>query len=164
MYTIIYLLETQPCDKTLHIVWYKEQWPFIVSPTPGLAWSIYHQNRPFAPILTTFSAWETKKIGDRNTSLQQKRVYTSLGSSCPTCVHQSWEEYQRIVLANMSKPYDFMFWEMVDHLSNDINAKYHDWHTFQWQDDIYRCTHWIRLVYALSACIFNIDMHVHIIL
>ncbi len=24
------------------------------------------------------------------TSLQQKRVYTSLGSSCPTCVHQSW--------------------------------------------------------------------------
>ncbi len=25
------------------------------------------------------------------TSLQQKRVYTSLGSSCPTCVHQSWE-------------------------------------------------------------------------
>ncbi len=41
------------------------------------------------------------------TSLQQKRVYTSLGSSCPTCVHQSWEEYRRIVLANMSKPYDF---------------------------------------------------------
>ena len=31
------------------------------------------------------------------TSLQQKRVYTSLGSSCPQCVHQSGEEYQRIV-------------------------------------------------------------------
>ncbi len=39
------------------------------------------------------------------TSLQQKRVYTSLGSSCPQCVHQSCEEYQRIVLVNMSKPY-----------------------------------------------------------
>ncbi len=32
---------------------------------------------------------------DECTSLQQKRVYTSLGSSCPTCVHQSWEVYQR---------------------------------------------------------------------
>ena len=28
----------------------------------------------------------------QSTGLQQKRVYTSLGSSCPTCVHQSpWQ-------------------------------------------------------------------------
>ncbi len=29
------------------------------------------------------------------TGLQLNRVYTSLGSSCPTCVHQSWEECQQ---------------------------------------------------------------------
>ncbi len=50
-----------------------------------------------------------RDVGGHGTSLQQKRVYTSLGSSCPTCVHQSWEEYQRIVLANMSKPYSEYF-------------------------------------------------------
>ena len=90
--------------------------------------------------------------------LQQKRVYTSLGSSCPQCVHQSWAENQGIVPANTSKPYGIMFciiYLMI--LMQNIMIK----NLF---NDKYRCMHFIRLVYALSACKCNIDMHIHIIL
>ncbi len=48
---------------------------------------------------------DAKTITPSITSLQQKRVYTSLGSSCPQCVHQSWEEYQRIVLSGHYSEY-----------------------------------------------------------
>ena len=44
-------------------------------------------------LLCDVSMWRDK-VHALHFSLQQKRVYTSLGSPCPQCVHQSWAEYQ----------------------------------------------------------------------
>ncbi len=66
--------------------------------TRVLVWSVKTQKNLLLCLHSGRSAWDKiYKFGRpyvQITSLQQKRVYTSLGSSCPQCVHQSWEEYQ----------------------------------------------------------------------